>query len=65
MACYVRTHQQFNSPIALNLDFFERISARMADNILLIVALRDDTADRQRPQLRQPQRPLRPLLGHP
>jgi predicted N-acyltransferase len=42
MACYVRTHQQFNSPIALNLDFFERISARMADNILLIVALRDD-----------------------
>ncbi len=43
MACYTRTHQQFNSPIALNLDFFERISARMADNILLIVALRDDT----------------------
>jgi predicted N-acyltransferase len=39
--CYERTHHQFNSPIALNLDFFRRIGATMPDNILLIVALRD------------------------
>lgn len=39
--CYVRTHEQFNSPIALNLDFFLRIGETMPDNILLVVALRD------------------------
>ena len=39
--CYARTHEQFNSPQALNLDFFLRIGAGMADNLLLIVALRD------------------------
>ena len=42
MRCYTRTHQQFNSPLALNLDFFLRVSAAMADNILLIIALRGD-----------------------
>ena len=40
--CYERTHHQFNSPIALNLDFFQRIGAAMPENILLIVALRGD-----------------------
>lgn len=44
MRCYTRTHRQFNSPLALNLDFFQRIAARMADQVLLIVALRGDTA---------------------
>jgi hypothetical protein len=39
--CYARTHEQFNSPQALNLDFFQRIGASMPDNLLLIVALRD------------------------
>ncbi|MDD5366029.1 MAG: GNAT family N-acetyltransferase [Gallionellaceae bacterium] len=39
--CYERTHRQFNSPIALNLDFFLRIGATMPENILLIVAFRD------------------------
>ncbi|MFA5241050.1 MAG: GNAT family N-acetyltransferase [Sulfuricella sp.] len=39
--CYARTHLQYNSPQALNLDFFRRIGASMADNILLIIALRD------------------------
>ncbi len=42
MRCYTRTHRQFNSPIALNLDFFLRVGAAMPENILLIVALRDD-----------------------
>jgi hypothetical protein len=42
MRCYARTHEQFNSPQALNLDFFLRVTATMPDNILLIVALRDD-----------------------
>jgi predicted N-acyltransferase len=41
MRCYTRTHQQFNSPLALNLDFFLRIGQTMPENILLIVALRD------------------------
>jgi len=40
--CYDRTHRQFNSPIALNLDFFLRIGTAMPENILLIVAFRDD-----------------------
>ena len=40
--CYARTHAQFNSPQALNLDFFLRIGAAMPENLLLIVALRDD-----------------------
>ncbi|MDP3686378.1 MAG: GNAT family N-acetyltransferase, partial [Sulfurimicrobium sp.] len=39
--CYVNTHLQYNSPQALNLDFFRRIGASMADNILLVLALRD------------------------
>lgn len=39
--CYALTHQQYNSPQALNLDFFRRIGASMADNILLVMALRD------------------------
>jgi predicted N-acyltransferase len=42
MRCYASTHEQFNSPQALNLDFFLRVTESMADNILLIVALRDD-----------------------
>lgn len=41
MRCYDRTHRQFNSPLALNRDFFARIGASMPDNLLLIVALRD------------------------
>ena len=40
--CYTKTHQQFNSPIALNLDFFLRVGQTMPDNTLLIVALRED-----------------------
>jgi predicted N-acyltransferase len=39
--CYAQTHQQFNSPQALNLDFFQRIGAAMPQHLLLIVALRD------------------------
>ncbi len=39
--CYERTHRQFDSPIALNLDFFERIGAGMGDNVVLIVAYRE------------------------
>lgn len=39
--CYERTHLQFDSPIALNLDFFERLGAGMGDNVLLIVAFRE------------------------
>ncbi len=42
LRCYARTHEQFNSPQALNLDFFQRIGATMPENILLIVALRED-----------------------
>jgi len=42
MRCYAQTHQQFNSPVALNLDFFLHIGQTMPENILLIVALRDD-----------------------
>ena len=41
MACYVRTHQQFNSPQAFNLDFFRCIGAAMPDNLLLVIAERD------------------------
>lgn len=41
MRCYARTHQQFNSPQALNLDFFLRVGKAMPENILLIVALND------------------------
>ncbi|OYY93170.1 MAG: GNAT family N-acetyltransferase [Hydrogenophilales bacterium 28-61-23] len=44
MRCYTRTHRQFNSPLALNLDFFLRIGQAMPENILLIVALKDDEA---------------------
>ena len=40
--CYARTHMQFNSPQALNLDFFLRVGAAMPENILLIIALKDD-----------------------
>lgn len=39
--CYAMTHQQYNSPQALNLDFFRRIGTTMEDNILLVVALHD------------------------
>ncbi|MBU0593582.1 MAG: GNAT family N-acetyltransferase [Gammaproteobacteria bacterium] len=39
--CFVNTHLQYNSPQALNLDFFRRIGASMADNILLVIAVRD------------------------
>jgi hypothetical protein len=42
MRCYAQTHQQFNSPLALNLDFFLRIGQTMPENILLIVALNKD-----------------------
>jgi len=41
MRCYARTHQQFNSPQALNLDFFLRVGKAMPEKILLIVALND------------------------
>jgi predicted N-acyltransferase len=44
MRCYAQTHQQFNSPLSLNLDFFLRIGQAMPENILLIVALKDDEA---------------------
>ena len=40
MRCYARTHRQFNSPLALNLDFFTRLGAALPDQVLLIVALR-------------------------
>ena len=40
--CYALTHQQYNSPQALNLDFFRRIGASMADNVLLVIALHED-----------------------
>ncbi|WP_206199456.1 GNAT family N-acetyltransferase [Parasulfuritortus cantonensis] len=40
MRCYEATHRRFDSPIALNLDFFLRIGAAMPDNLLLIVARR-------------------------
>jgi len=42
MRCYARTHQQFNSPQALNLDFFLRIGAEMPENLLLIIAFKGD-----------------------
>jgi predicted N-acyltransferase len=42
MRCYARTHVQFNSPQALNLDFFQRVGASMPQNILLIIALKAD-----------------------
>jgi uncharacterized protein len=42
MRCYARTHQQFNSPQALNLDFFLRVGATMPENTLLIIALKND-----------------------
>jgi predicted N-acyltransferase len=42
MRCYENTHLQFNSPMALNLNFFRRVSASMAENILLVIALKDD-----------------------
>jgi predicted N-acyltransferase len=42
MRCYARTHLQFNSPQALNLDFFLRVGATMPENILLIIALKGD-----------------------
>lgn len=41
LRCYDRTHEQFRSPRALNLDFFLRIGAAMPENILLVVAERD------------------------
>lgn len=41
LACYLRTHRQFNAPPALNLDFFLRIGATMPDKLLLILAERD------------------------
>lgn len=39
--CYDHTHQQYNSPRPLNLDFFQRIGTTLPEHILLIVALRD------------------------
>jgi uncharacterized protein len=44
LRCYTRTHIQFNSPVALNLDFFLRIGTSMPENILLVVALRAGSA---------------------
>jgi predicted N-acyltransferase len=41
MACYARTHEQFNSPQALNLDFFRRLGANLPENQLLVIAYRD------------------------
>lgn len=41
MACYAHTHRQYNSPLALNLDFFQRVGAAMPENILLVMAFRD------------------------
>ncbi|MDP2835135.1 MAG: GNAT family N-acetyltransferase [Pseudomonadota bacterium] len=39
--CYAQTHQQFNSPQALTLAFFQRIGATMPQHLLLIIATRD------------------------
>jgi len=39
--CYARTHEQFNSPQALTLAFFQRIGATMPQHLLLIIAKRD------------------------
>ncbi len=41
MACYIHTHRQYNSPQALNLDFFLRIGAAMPERLLLVIASRE------------------------
>ena len=41
MACYTHTHRRFNSPPALNLDFFLRLGATMPEHLLLVVAERN------------------------
>ena len=38
--CYANTHLQYNSPPALNLDFFRRIGASMPHQVLLVIASR-------------------------
>ncbi|PMZ55238.1 peptidogalycan biosysnthesis protein, partial [Pseudomonas sp. FW300-N1A5] len=35
--CYVHTHQQYQSPQALNREFFECIEKELSQNILLIL----------------------------
>jgi len=47
-SCYANTHLQYNSPPGTNLDFFRRIGASMADNVLLVVA-RGATGQAHRP----------------
>lgn len=39
--CYAATHLQYNSPPALNLDFFRRIGAGMPHQVLLVIASRE------------------------
>lgn len=39
--CYAATHWAYQAPPALNLDFFRRIGATLADNVLLVIASRD------------------------
>ena len=39
-ACYARTHERFNSPQALNLDFFRRLGAALPEHQLLVIAHR-------------------------
>lgn len=36
--CYAATHHQYRAPPALNRDFFRRVGATLADNILLVIA---------------------------
>ncbi len=42
MRCYERTHIQYRSPQPLNLEFFQRIGLSMPENILLVIAMRED-----------------------
>jgi predicted N-acyltransferase len=39
--CFTHTFRQYNSPLPLNLEFFQRIGAAMPENILLIIASRN------------------------
>ena len=43
LRCYERTHDQFHSPKALNLDFFLRLIETLPDQQLLVLGQRDRT----------------------
>lgn len=43
LRCYERTHDQYHSPKALNLDFFLRLGATLPDQQLLVIGRRDQT----------------------